>query len=361
MAQALLRPEDDVCPALDPEQSAKNAGLRYLGDDGPGITRRRSGTGFSYRDAKGAAIRDAETLDRIRALAIPPAYENVWISPDPRGHIQATGRDVRGRKQYRYHPKWTEIRSETKFERLIEFADRLPQIRAGIEEDIARRGMTRDRVLATIVWLLDQTLIRIGNDRYRRDNKSFGLTTLLNRHVEAGSSALKFNFVGKSGKAWKLSVQDRRIARVVRACQEIPGQHLFQYIDEDGSRCAVDSGDVNDYIRDTIGQGFTAKHFRTWAGTVTALDALGEEDVPASKAHATRRLNAAVDRVAERLVNTRTISRKCYIHPAVVDAYLEGSLVEGLKDARRRARPVEGLKPEEALTLKFLKLRLSAG
>jgi DNA topoisomerase-1 len=337
------------------------ARLKHVSDEKPGLTRKMTSFGFRYFYPDGRPVRDRALVKRINALAIPPAYTDVWICPDPRGHIQATGRDVRGRKQYRYHPKWTEIRSETKFERLIEFAERLPQIRAGIEEDIARRGMKRDRVLATIVWLLDQTLIRIGNDRYRRDNKSFGLTTLLNRHVEAGSSALKFNFVGKSGKAWKLSVQDRRIARVVRACQEIPGQHLFQYIDEDGSRCPVDSGDVNEYIRDTIGQGFTAKHFRTWAGTVTALDALGEEEAPSSKAQATRRLNAAVDRVAERLVNTRAISRKCYIHPAVIDSYLEGSLVDGLKDARRRVRPVEGLEPEEALTLKFLKLRLAAG
>lgn len=359
MARALLAPEDDVCPALDPEQSARNAGLRYLGDDRPGISRRRSGRGFSYRDPKGNAVRDRAEIDRINALAVPPAYTDVWISPDPRGHIQATGRDQRGRKQYRYHPLWTEIRNETKFERLIEFAERLPQIRARIEEDVSARGITRARVLATLVWLLDSTLIRVGNERYARDNKSFGLTTLLNRHVEARGQELKFNFVGKSGKAWKLAVRDRRIARVVRSCQEIPGQHLFQYFDEDGSRCEVDSGEVNDYIRDVIGQSFTAKHFRTWAGTVTALDALGQEDAPTSKAQATRRLNAAIDRVAERLVNTRAISRKCYVHPAVVDSYLEGSLPELLKQARRRVRPVEGLKREEALALKFLKLRMA--
>jgi DNA topoisomerase-1 len=358
MEEALLTPEDDACPAYDPELSAENAGLNYVTDDVPGITRRKSGKGFSYRSPEGELVRDAETLERIRKLAIPPAYVDVWISPDPDGHIQATGRDVKGRKQYRYHPKWHEIRDETKYERLIEFAESLPKMRAQIEHDLARRGLSREKVLATVVQLLDTTLIRIGNERYRKDNKSFGLTTLRNRHVEAGSDRLKFAFKGKSGKQWKLTVNDRRIARIVRQCQEMPGQQLFQYLNEDGSRHPVGSHDVNDYIREVLGHGFSAKHFRTWAGTVTAAHALEEAGAFTSKTEATRKLNAAVDKVAARLVNTRAISRRCYIHPGVVESYLEGRLKEELKEAETKATDEEGLRPEEEVVLAFLKARL---
>jgi DNA topoisomerase-1 len=357
MEEALLTPEDDACPAYDPELSAENAGLNYVTDDVPGITRRKSGRGFAYHSPKGELIRDAETLERIRMLAIPPAYVDVWISPDPKGHIQATGRDVKGRKQYRYHPKWHEIRDETKYGRLIDFAESLPKMRARIEEDMSRRGLNREKVLATVVQLLDTTLIRIGNERYRKDNKSFGLTTLRDRHVAAGSERLKFAFKGKSGKSWNLTVDDRRIARIVRQCQEIPGQQLFQYLNSDGSRHPVGSHDVNDYIREVLGNGFSAKHFRTWAGTVTAAHALQDAGPFTSKTEATRKLNAAVDKVAARLVNTRAISRRCYIHPGVVESYLEGRLEEELAEAEKFAHAEEGLRPEEEVVLAFLKAR----
>ncbi|MGQ4274002.1 DNA topoisomerase IB [Terrihabitans sp. B22-R8] len=356
MDAAVLDPEDDVCPAYDPELSAENAGLVYVSDEGKGITRRRAGRSFAYYSPKGELIRDAKVLGRIRSLAIPPAYTDVWICPKPNGHIQATGRDAKGRKQYRYHPKWHEVRDETKYERLIEFAEKLPEIRERIDEDLSRRGLSREKVLATVVHLLDTTLIRIGNERYRRDNKSFGLTTLRNRHVEAGSERLRFSFRGKSGKDWKLTVSDRRIARVVRQCQDVPGQQLFQYWNEDGSPHPIGSHDVNDYIREIVGAGFSAKHFRTWAGTVTAAHALKEAGGFSSKTEATRKLNKAIDRVAERLVNTRAISRRCYVHPGIVESYLEGQIEDALA-ADTGAAP-DGLRPEEAAVLTVLKRRL---
>lgn len=360
MAEALLTPEEDACPAHDPMLSAESAGLCYVTDDNPGITRRKAGRGFAYYAPAGDLIRTPATLARIRRLAVPPAYTDVWICTRPDGHIQATGRDAKGRKQYRYHPKWTEIRDETKYERLIEFAERLPQIRARVDADIATRGLTREKVLATVVFLLDTTLIRIGNEKYRKENKSFGLTTLRSAHVEAGSERLRFSFKGKSGKIWKLSVSDRRIARIVRQCQDIPGQLLFQYWNGDGNPHSIDSQDVNAYIRDIAGNGFSAKHFRTWAGTVTAAHALNEAGAFSSKAEAVRRLNAAVDRVAERLVNTRAISRRCYIHPAVTESFLEGSFPMAFGRAEKTARGRKGLKPEEVPVLAFLKARAGA-
>ena len=353
---ALLVPEADVCPALDPALSAENAGLRYVTDDDPGITRRKAGRGFAYHSPRGEVIRDAETLDRIRKLAVPPAWTEVWICPRADGHIQATGRDARGRKQYRYHPKWHEIRDETKYERLIEFAENLPTIRARIEEDMKLRGLTREKVLATVVYLLDTTLIRVGNERYTKQNNSFGLTTLRTRHVEAGSERLRFSFKGKSGKSWKLTVSDRRIARIVRQCQEMPGQLLFQYWNGDGTPHAIDSADVNDYIRGVLGNGFTAKHFRTWAGTVIAAHALLDASGFSSKTEAVRKLNTAVDRVAERLVNTRAISRRCYVHPAVIESFLEGTIAADF--GKGRAAKLKALKPEEAPVLALLKARL---
>ncbi len=354
METALLKAEDDACPAYDPVQSAENAGLRYVSDDEPGITRKKAGKGFAYYLPDASTVRDEKVRARIRSLAIPPAYSEVWICRRADGHIQATGRDAKGRKQYRYHPKWTQMRDETKYERLIEFAEQLPQIRARVDADIAKRGLGREKVLATVVHLLDTTLIRIGNEKYTKENKSFGLTTLRNKHVEAGSEKLRFSFKGKSGKAWKLTVSDRRIARIVRQCQDIPGQNLFQYWDEDGTPEAVTSEDVNEYIREIAGPGFSAKHFRTWAGTVTAAHALNDAGAPATKTEAVRKLNAAVDVVAERLVNTRAISRKCYIHPSVVETYLDASLTSAFEKAARRTK-ISGLKDEEATVLAFLK------
>jgi DNA topoisomerase-1 len=360
MERALLAPKDDVCPAHDPMLSAENAGLSYVTDDEPGITRQKAGRGYAYYLPGGQLARDPGLLKRIRSLAVPPAYTDVWICPRADGHIQATGRDARGRKQYRYHPKWTEIRDETKYERLIEFAESLPGIRARIEADLATRGLSREKVLATVVYLLDTTLIRIGNEKYTKENKSFGLTTLRNKHVEAGSERLRFSFKGKSGKSWKLTVSDRRIARIVRQCQDIPGQNLFQYWNGDGNPHAITSQDVNEYIRELGRNGFSAKHFRTWAGTVTAAHALNEAGAFASKTESVRKLNAAIDRVAERLVNTRAISRRCYVHPAVVETFLEGTLPAAFERAEKLGSNVKGLKPEEVPVLAFLKAELSA-
>ena len=354
MDQALLKPEDDVCAAHDPMLSAENAGLVYVTDDEPGIAREKNGTGFAY-SRRGEPVRDDKVIARINSLAIPPAWTDVWICPKPSGHIQATGRDAKGRKQYRYHPKWNEVRDETKYERLIEFAERLPHIRRRISRDLAARGLTREKVLATVVYLLDTTLIRIGNEKYTRENKSFGLTTLRNKHVEAGSERLRFAFKGKSGKNWKLTVYDRRIARIVRQCQDVPGQNLFQYWNGDGNPHPVTSQDVNDYIREIAGNGFSAKHFRTWAGTVTAAHALNEAGACTSKTEATRKLNAAIDKVAERLVNTRAISRRCYIHPSVIESFLDGTLPAAFARAEQHAAKLRGLKAEERPVLAFLR------
>lgn len=345
---------EEACPAHEPALSAESAGLTYVTDDEPGITRRKAGTGFAYHLPSGQLVHDQGILARIRALAVPPAYTDVWICPSADGHIQATGRDARGRKQYRYHHKWSEIRDETKYDRLIDFAEALPGIRARLDSDLAARGLTREKVLATVVYLLDTTLIRIGNEKYTRDNKSFGLTTLRNKHVEAGSERLRFSFKGKSGKSWKLTVYDRRIARIIRQCQDMPGQNLFQYWNGDGNPHPVTSQDVNDYIRSIAGDGFSAKHFRTWAGTVTAAHALAEAGAFGSKTEATRKMNTAIDAVAERLVNTRSISRRCYIHPAVIDGFLDGSLPSAWARAEQVRRP-RGLRPEEAPVLAFLK------
>jgi DNA topoisomerase-1 len=273
--QLLVR---DIAPegVFEPPAAARLAELVYVSDESPGISRRKSGSGFAHYDAKGRRIHDQQVLKRIRSLAVPPAYHNVWICPDPNGHIQATGRDDRGRKQYRYHPHWSEVRDSTKYERMLEFAKVLPAIRARVSSDMAKRGLPREKVVATVVNLLETTLIRVGNKDYAKDNGSYGLTTLRSRHVAVASSELRFNFKGKSGKTWRLQVKDRRVARVVKACQELPGQHLFQYIDADSESRAVTSSDVNDYLREITGTDITAKDFRTWAGTVLAAMALSE-------------------------------------------------------------------------------------
>jgi DNA topoisomerase-1 len=335
--------------------------LFYVDDNAPGITRRRSGTGFAYRDPRGRLIRDADTLRRLRALAVPPAYTDVWICPDPNGHIQATGRDERGRKQYRYHPRWRDMAEETKYEHMLEFAASLSNLRRRVATDMALSGMPRRKVVATIVNLLGKTLIRVGNDEYAKDNKSYGLTTLRNRHVRIDGNELRFNFTGKGGKPWRISVGDRRAARIVRACQELPGQHLFQYLDEEGHSQAVTSSDVNAYLREITGRDITAKDFRTWAGTVLAALALSEIEAFDSMAAAKRSLRRAVEKVATRLGNTPTICRKCYVHPEVFTAYLDGELVvnvqRGISDELRDG--LEGLSPEEAAVLAFLQERLA--
>src|SRR5215831_13981052 len=261
---------------VEPAAAAESAGLLYVHDHQPGIRRRKAGPGFVYVGPEGDRIRDEKTLEQIRKLAVPPAWTDVWIAVSPRGHLQATGRDAKGRKQYRYHSRFRETMESTKYEHMIEFADSLPRIRRTVKEHLALRGLPREKVLATVVQLLEATLIRVGNDEYARVNKSYGLTTLKNQHVDVDGSALKFNFKGKSGKVWKLNVRDRRIARVIRACQELPGQELFQYVDEDGEIRDVTSSDANAYLREVSGEDITAKDFRTWHGTVLAAMALSE-------------------------------------------------------------------------------------
>jgi DNA topoisomerase I len=347
---------------VDCKDAAESAGLSYASTDDPGILRRRAGKGFSYRGPDGKTIADKETLARIKALAIPPAWERVWICADPNGHIQAAGYDAKGRKQYRYHAKFREIREDVKYEHMIAFAEALPGLRQKVRNDMAAPGMGRRKILATVVNLLETTMIRVGNGAYAKENKSYGLTTLLNRHVKVDGSELKFNFKGKSGKEWRLSVRDRRIARIVKSCQELPGQHLFQYIDEDGQRQAVTSADVNAYLKEVSGAAVTAKDFRTWTGTVLAAMALGEFEKADSKARAKKNVTRAVERVASTLGNTPTICRKCYIHPGVVDAYLDGNLLLEVRDGidRQLCEEIESLRAEEAAVLSFLRARIEA-
>ncbi len=335
------------------EYAAAVAGLRYVSDeDLPGIRRERHGTGFTYRDANGRPIRDAAFRRHVRALAIPPAWTSVWISPDPDAHIAATGRDAKGRKQYRYNPAFVAVRGLAKFSHLIAFAQALPKIRKTMDGHLALRGMPREKVLASVVALLEQTLIRIGNEDYAKQNGSFGLTTLRNRHVHVEGSRLRFLFKGKSGKTWRLSLTNRRVANVVRACQELPGQNLFQYLDDDGAPQKITSSDVNDYLREAAGHEVTAKDFRTWAGTVDAALAFHRLEGPPLK----KNVREVVARVAERLGNTPTICRKCYIHPEIVAAYEQGELALG-KHVDEEAEDRTGLDRAERAVLRFLKSR----
>jgi DNA topoisomerase-1 len=339
-----------------PVASARAAGLRYTSDDRPGIVRRRAGKGFSYRGPDGQPIRDERTLARIRSLAIPPAYTDVWISPDPRGHLQATGRDAKGRKQYRYHPRWREVRDETKYDRMIAFGQALPRIRERTDQDLRLPGLPREKVLAAVVQLLEKTLIRVGNDEYARQNGSYGLTTLRDKHVRVEESRVRFNFRGKSGIEHRITLKDRRLARVVKRCRDLPGYELFQYLDEDGQRQTIDSSDVNDYLREITGQDFTAKDFRTWAGTVLCSLTLQEFDPCVSETEAKKNVVAAVKRVSERLGNTPSVCRKAYIHPTVLDSYLDGSLLQALHDLAEQEFTASspGLDPAEAQLLALL-------
>ena len=353
--------DQEAVAVVAPEEAAEQAGLHYVRDDTPGIRRRRAGKGFAYRDAKGRPVKDEATLTRIRKLAIPPAYTDVWICPDPLGHIQATGRDARGRKQYRYHPRWRESRDETKYHRMLAFGRALPAIRQRLEADLARPGLPREKVLATVVKLLEASLIRVGNDEYAKQNKSFGLTTMRDRHAKVNGSAVEFSFRGKHGKQHKVKLRDRRLARVVKACQDLPGQELFQYLDEDKQVRDVTSQDVNAYLRELAGEEFTAKDFRTWAGTVLAAFALQEFETFDSQAGAKRNITRAIEQVAGRLGNTPTICRKCYVHPEVVNAYIEGELLNALKEQVEQdlEENLHGLTGEEAAVLAFLQRRLS--
>jgi DNA topoisomerase-1 len=351
--------------------SAKSAGLRYVRDDRPGIRREMGPLGFRYIAPSGRTIRRPSELKRIAALAVPPAWTDVWICPDPRGHLQATGRDARGRKQYRYHAKWRECRDETKYDRMAAFADALPIIRARTQRDLARPGLPREKVLATIVQLLEKSLIRVGNEEYAKENGSFGLTTMKNRHVDVRGGTLRFEFRGKSGKKHRVGVSDRRLARIVRDCRDLPGQELFQYVDDERRRRRIGSGDVNAYLKEITGEEFTAKDFRTWAGTVLASTALREmaDSGPIPSTRIKQDINEAIEAVAGVLGNTRAVCRKSYIHPAVIDGYLTGRIAKGpVKSRSIRSRAVRSatvggggmLRPEELAVLALLRQRSRA-
>ncbi len=343
----------------DYRQQARQQGLRYVTDARPGYTRRRYGKSFVYFDSTGERIRDEDEIIRIRKLAIPPAYRNVWICPLKNGHIQATALDAKGRKQYRYHPDWRAARDATKFTHMLAFGEALPKIRATVKQHMAQRGLTRDKVLATVVTLLEKTLIRVGNDEYARKNQSYGLTTLRDEHVEVSGSTLRFRFKGKSGKEWNLKLSDRRIARVVAACADIEGQELFKYVDDDGRVRDVTSGDVNAYLQEISGQPFTAKDFRTWTGTVLAAMALRGLDACDTQTGAKKNIVAAIEAVSKRLGNTPSVCRKCYVHPEILNAYLDGDLVSQIEADIDDRLDDEGLNADERSVLNFLKGRLA--
>lgn len=307
-------------------EAAQEAGLRYVSDAMPGITRRRAGSGFTYVRADGTRVADRATLLRIRSLAIPPAYERVWISPDPNGHLQATGIDARGRKQYRYHTKFREIRDADKFKRMLVFGKSLKELRARVDEDLSLRGLPRRKVLAVVVYLLEHSLIRVGNREYAEQNKSFGLTTLRNRHVKIQGANIEFNFLGKSRIQHRIEIHDRRLARVIKRLQDLPGQDLFRYVDDEGAPSSISSADVNTYLQEISGEHFTAKDFRTWWGTLLALIELGNLATPATKGGSKQAVMSVMKLVAKQLGNTPSVCRKCYVHPLVVKAFQEGSL-----------------------------------
>jgi DNA topoisomerase-1 len=345
----------------DPVESAKSAGLIYVSDASPGITRKRKGKGFVYLDPHGKIIRDTDTLLRIRSLVIPPAWEDVWICPSPRGHIQAVGRDARGRKQYRYHDRFRAVRDEAKYGRMLAFVRALPKIRRRVRADLKKQGTPREKVLAAIVRLLETTLIRVGNEEYAHENKSYGLTTIHNNHAKVRGSTIHFHFRGKSGIEHAIDLEDPRLAKIIRKCQDLPGEELFACVDDDGITHDIKSDDVNDYLHEITGQDFTAKDFRTWAGTVLAAQALQEFEQVDSQARRKRNVVRAVEAVAERLGNTKAVCRKCYIHPQIIESYMDGSLIDHLRhEAEQMLKPLHHLHPEEAAVLVLLTRRLAA-
>ncbi|MES2354887.1 MAG: DNA topoisomerase IB [Pseudomonadota bacterium] len=350
-----------TCGAIESsELVAKKNGLHYVTDEMPGIRRLRSGRGFRYVDESGKTIRDKETLQRIKSLVIPPGWNSVWICPLPHGHIQATARDSKARKQYRYHPRWRSVRDETKYERMMAFGKALPLIRKQVEADLSLPGMPREKVLAAVVRLLEKTSMRVGNEEYARNNHSFGLTTLRNQHVEIKTDKLRFHFRGKSGKYHDIELSDQRLARVVRRCRDLPGQDLFQYKDENGDIRGITSSDVNQYLRSITNEDYTAKDFRTWAGTILAAMALQELNKFDSETEAKKNIVQAIEHVAKRLGNTPAICRKCYVHPAVLDAYLDGSMLRTLKHRTKNTIRQEAheLSPEELSIIRLLQQRL---
>ena len=349
------------CDLNDNACHAEVQGLRYVTDTKPGYTRKLKGKHFVFSDTKGKVIHDEKEIARIRKLAIPPAYKDVWICPQANGHLQATGIDARGRKQYRYHPEWRAVKDASKFTHILQFGDILPQIRATTKKHMAQQGLGREKVLATVVSLLEKTMIRVGNDEYAKTNESYGLTTLRDEHVDVKGSVIRFKFKGKSGKEWNLKISDRRIAKIVRQCEEIEGQELFKYEDDTGVVHDVTSGDVNKYLQEITGETFTAKDFRTWSGTVLAAIALQEYQHYDSEAEAKKNVVAAIEHVAKTLGNTPTVCRKCYIHPEIVTAYMDGSLMKQItKDITATLKKkYDSLSDEEILVLVFLKKRLA--
>lgn len=343
----------------DPLQSAKAAGLRYVSDALPGIQRKRFGKGFRYFDATGKPLRDKDTLTRIRSLAVPPAWTKVWICPNPKGHLQAVGRDAKGRKQSRYHPRWREVRDETKYERMIVFGAALPTIRERVLHDLGMPELPRPKVLATVVRLMEMTLIRVGNEEYARQNQSYGLTTMRNKHVDVTGSTVTFSFRGKSGVKHTVDITDRRLARIVQRCQDIPGYELFQYVDNDGTHHSIDSADVNEYLREISNQDFTAKDFRTWAGSVLACEMLRECAAFESEAEAKKNVIETIKRVSARLGNTPAICRKCYVHPEIVERYMDGTIAGHVKRRHREEDAAShALRLEEIALLELLHRRV---
>jgi DNA topoisomerase-1 len=355
MARKLTVPERKDSPA-----SARKAGLIYTMDDKPGFRRQGRAAAFRFVDARGKPLKSKAHLARIRSLVIPPAWTDVWISPNPRGHLQATGRDARGRKQYRYHPKWREVRDGDKYGRLIDFGRALPKIRRRTDADLRRAGLPREKVLAAVVKLLEKTFIRVGNDEYAQDNKSFGLTTMRDRHVTVSGSRVRFIFRGKSGIEHELGLDDRRLAKIVRQCRDLPGQELFQFRNAEGVVTDIGSADVNAYLQEVTGEEFTSKDFRTWAGTVLAATLLRDFERFDSEALARKNIVSAIDQVAKQLGNTRAVCRKCYVHPAVIDAYLDGSMLQTASPrASRAVRAVGKMTESEAAVLGLLQRRLA--
>lgn len=343
----------------DMELSAQLGKLRYINDDIPGFTRKRIGKSFSYIDTKGAVLKDEKHLARIKSLVIPPAWQDVWISPYANGHLQATGRDVKGRKQYRYHSQWRTVRDEVKYEHMIDFGLHLPLIRQKIDEDLSKPGLSKDKVLATIIYLLENTMIRIGNDEYVKTNKSFGLTTLRNRHVEINGSVVKFKFRGKSKIEHDISLQDARMARIIKRIMDIPGQELFQYIDSEGLRHPVSSNDVNDYLRQITGRDYTAKDFRTWSGTMHATMALKALEPFENITQAKKNVVMAIEAASKKLGNTPSICKKCYIHPYIIESYMAGALFDLVESKPELADDEALLDYIEQYILKLLQNRQS--
>ncbi len=335
-------------------EAAQRAGLRYTPDSLRGIRRERVGQAFVYIGSNGQPVTNEQKLRRIRALAIPPAWNDVWICPQTNGHLQVTARDARGRKQYRYHAKYRAIRDETKFDRMIEFSSVLPAAREAVEKHLGMAGLPREKVLATVVWLLERTLIRVGNIEYARENETFGLTTLEDRHVVVRGNSVTFSFTGKSGIEHTMSIVDVRLARIIQRCQTLPGEHLFQYVDEEGNRQDVDSGAVNEYLREIAGPGITAKDFRTWAGTMLAASALREIGAAHLVKHKKSNIVKAIDRVAERLGNTRAVCRQYYIHPVIPEAYGRGRVIPPAERAKKRRTPARKLRADELAVLRFI-------